>query len=147
MRQIAKIIIHCSDSAFGDVKQIRRWHTEPPRNWSDIGYHYVVLNGARKKDGFEESEDGMVESGRPVGQVGSHCAGDNENSIGICLVGIKVFSERQLAAAAQLVTTLRNGYNPEAAIYGHCEMSSGKKQGKTCPNISMPLFRERVSQI
>jgi N-acetylmuramoyl-L-alanine amidase len=147
MRPINKIIIHCSDSSFGDAAEIRRWHMEPPRNWSDIGYHFVVLNGARKNDTFDASEDGVVELGRPVDQIGSHCLGDNKDSVGICLVGIKIFSERQLAAAATLVRELRERYNPVALIYGHCEMPSGKKQGKSCPNLDMNLFRQRVADI
>lgn len=151
MREINLIIIHCSDSAFGDAATIRQWHQSPDphdmsKPWRDIGYHYVVLNGVRKNDSdYETSEDGMVESGRPVDQVGAHCLGDNKNSIGVCLVGIKIFSERQLAATARLVATLRKEYNTEAAIFGHCERPSGAKQGKTCPNFNnMNLFRQRV---
>ena len=22
--------------------EIRKWHTDPPRNWDDIGYHFVI---------------------------------------------------------------------------------------------------------
>jgi hypothetical protein len=37
MRAIKQIIIHCSDSEFGNVIQIDRWHRE--RGWKGIGYH------------------------------------------------------------------------------------------------------------
>ena len=46
MREIKKIIIHCSDSEFGDAALIDKWHKE--RGWTGIGYHYVILNGCRK---------------------------------------------------------------------------------------------------
>ena len=38
MREVKKIILHCSDSEYGTASLIRKWHTEE-RNWSDIGYH------------------------------------------------------------------------------------------------------------
>jgi N-acetylmuramoyl-L-alanine amidase len=153
MRPINLIIVHCSDSAFGDVAEIRRWHTspdpkDPSKPWHDIGYHYVVLNGVRKNDSdYNQLEDGLVECGRPIYQIGSHCLGDNENSIGVCLVGKQMFSEAQLRAAAHLVATLRHRYNPTMAIFGHCERPSGIQQHKTCPNLDMNAFRMRVLTI
>ena len=40
MREITKIIVHCTATPEGrevDVEEIRKWHTEAPRNWSDVG--------------------------------------------------------------------------------------------------------------
>ena len=40
MREINKIIVHCSATREGeniDVAEIRKWHVEG-RGWSDIGY-------------------------------------------------------------------------------------------------------------
>ena len=51
MREIQTIVIHCSDSKWGDAEVIRKWHTDPkPRGkaWADIGYHAVICNGFRK---------------------------------------------------------------------------------------------------
>ncbi|KKM05881.1 hypothetical protein LCGC14_1749620, partial [marine sediment metagenome] len=61
------IVLHCSDSNWGDVEVIRGWHTAPPRNWRDIGYAEVILNGHRKpKSQYVEAVDGVVEVGRNV---------------------------------------------------------------------------------
>ena len=42
MRDIKRIILHCSDSPDEndkvDAKMIKTWHKE--RGWKDIGYHY-----------------------------------------------------------------------------------------------------------
>lgn len=150
MRPIRKLIVHCSDSAFGDAATIRLWHTSPdPRDptkpWRDIGYHYVILNGARQNDSFDESLDGVVETGRPIEQVGAHCFGDNYDSIGICLIGKTIFSDEQLNALVKLLVDLRKEYkNPE--IWGHCERPSGKSQGKTCPNLDVDTIRQNVAE-
>jgi hypothetical protein len=43
VRKIDTIVIHQSDSAFGNAAVIDKWHRE--RGWSGIGYHWVILNG------------------------------------------------------------------------------------------------------
>ena len=51
MRQINKIIVHCSATREGQdisVDTIRKWHVEG-RGWSDIGYHfYIDINGKKR---------------------------------------------------------------------------------------------------
>ena len=77
MRDIKKIIVHCSATPEGrDVSttEIKRWHTEE-RGWSDIGYHWVIRR------------DGTIEPGRDQTLVGSHARQVNGTSLGICLVG------------------------------------------------------------
>ena len=78
MRKINEVIVHCAftptDMDIG-AAEIKMWHTEAPRNWSDIGYHYVIRR------------DGTIETGRPLSISGAHARGHNANSIGICLVG------------------------------------------------------------
>ena len=70
------IAVHCSatppDLDIG-ADEIRQWHKV--QGWSDIGYHRVI------------KRDGTVENGRPLGQQGSHVAGYNDESLGVCLVG------------------------------------------------------------
>ena len=59
-RTISKVIVHVSDSAWGDVEAIRRWHIQ--RGWSDIGYHYVITNGRRTaRPEYVLADDGDVE--------------------------------------------------------------------------------------
>lgn len=131
MREINKIIIHCSATPEGKpftVENIRRWHTLPVskggRGWSDIGYHYVIYL------------DGSVHNGRPVEKIGAHCAGQNAKSIGICYVGglasdaktpKDTRTEAQKRALRQLVATLRKKY-PKATVHGHREFAA-----KACP--------------
>ncbi|MBD3170155.1 MAG: N-acetylmuramoyl-L-alanine amidase, partial [candidate division Zixibacteria bacterium] len=42
MRGINMIVVHCTDSAWGEVEEIRRWHRT--RGFDDIGYHYLICN-------------------------------------------------------------------------------------------------------
>jgi len=150
MRRIALIVIHCSDSAFGNAALIRRWHTNPPpkgNGWSDIGYHFVVLNGQRSLNAsFDTAADGLVEPGRPLERIGSHVTGHNAQSIGVCLIGGRSrngqsvketwITEKQKAALFTLLDDLTARY-PDARIVGHCELNPGK----TCPNLNMNTLR------
>ncbi len=131
MRRIEKIIIHCSASEFGDVALIDRWHRQ--RGWRMIGYHYVILNGYRRKGRYAGRDDGLVEAGRPVEEVGAHCRGQNRTSIGVCLIGNYLFSEKQLFyALPELVKELMERFGLTLDdVYGHREFT----RFKTCPNF------------
>ncbi len=42
---IKSIAVHRSATKYTDdigVKEIRSWYTKAPKNWSDIGYHFVI---------------------------------------------------------------------------------------------------------
>ena len=76
MREITKIIVHCSatkPSMNIGASEIDSWHKE--RGFNCIGYHYVI------------TREGKLEKGRHIGRSGAHCKGHNYNSIGVCLVG------------------------------------------------------------
>ncbi len=79
MRQINKIIVHCSATKRSQnisAAIIRSWHmTRKPVPFSDIGYHFYIRKG------------GILETGRPLERSGAHCKGENHDSIGICLEG------------------------------------------------------------
>lgn len=131
MRAIKKIIVHCADTPEGRddrAADIKRWHTAAPpkgNGWKDIGYHYVI------------DLDGTIEPGRPVEQVGSHCSGHNQDSIGICYVGgadknmrpKDTRTEQQKAALVTLLKYLVAKY-PGVKIYGHRDFST-----KSCPSF------------
>lgn len=137
MRKIKKIIVHCSDSAFGDVKEIDRWHRE--RGFSLIGYNYVICNGHRtSKSEYSTEVDGLIEYGRTIGMEGAHCYGHNRDSIGVCLIGKKEFTKTQKIKLDQLLKSLMLEYNlcPKD-VYGHCELDPYK----TCPNMDMHVVR------
>lgn len=113
---IAKIVVHCSDSEFGDAATIHKWHLE--RGWSGIGYHYVV------------TQDGTVEQGRPHYWTGAHVRGHNKDSLGICLIGVKDFTNEQVKSLVRLRDELTNRY-PEAEWFNHYDLDPSK----TCPNF------------
>lgn len=141
-RKITHIIVHCSDSTFGDVELIDSWHKE--RGWSGIGYHNVILNGYRNKWDFNEFENGYIENGRDLEKVGAHCIGHNKNSIGICLIGEKMFTYEQLTSLIGLLYEFMDKYNiPAENVLGHYETE--KANGKTCPNFNMNKIRDIIS--
>ena len=151
MGKLTKIIVHCSDSAFGDVETIRRWHTDPPprgRGWRDIGYHFIITNGFRKKGcEYDPATDGTIEIGRPMNsdgiiepwEQGAHALGYNDESIGVCLIGNDYrFTHRQIYSLTILLASFRQRFElPYDAIIGHCEVNPKK----TCPQLNMDLLR------
>lgn len=141
MRPINKIIVHESASKFGDAATIDRWHRESNR-WSQIGYHFVILNGFRYtgESSYCYEDDGYIEEGRPVEKIGAHCRGENLNSIGICLIGHRTFTYKQLfLALPDLIHKLLMEYDLEVAdVYGHCEFTDYK----TCPDMDMDSYRD-----
>ena len=139
MRNISEIIIHCSASEFGDAKAIDVWHRQ--RGWRMIGYHYVILNGYRMAHtDYSPEDDGVIESGRTEEDIGAHCLNHNSHSIGICLIGNHLFTQKQLfESLPELVFSLIRKYNLSInSVYGHYEFNSNK----TCPNIDMKKYRE-----
>lgn len=142
IKEIDEIIVHCSASPFGDAGLIDAWHKK--RGWDCIGYHYVVLNGFRKKGIHRPEDDGLIELGRPVGIQGAHVRGHNRNSIGVCLIGERTFTARQLLVALpKLIEELRGAYEIFPAVLrvtGHYELDPHK----TCPNMDMDLIRKHL---
>lgn len=133
MRTIKKLIIHCSDSPDSlniGFREINQWHKE--KGWLDTksdvscGYHWIV------------KRNGKVEAGRPEASVGSHCYGQNRESIGICWVGRDKLDPRQDEALRKLCLRIMKTYGLKIGdVYGHCEFN----EGKTCPNMNMHEFR------
>lgn len=129
MRDIDKIIIHCSATKEGQdvsVDTIRRWHVVD-NGWSDIGYHYVI------------GLDGSIHKGRLNDVQGAHTKGHNKNSLGVCYVGgcDKYMNPKDTRTDAQkrsfyiLIEGLKSIY-PKAKIHGHNEFSS-----KACPSFNV----------
>lgn len=138
MREIKKIIMHCSDSEWGSADVIDRWHKE--RGWTEIGYHYVITNGRRiDSRNYSQDYDGRIESGREVTKTGAHAKGHNADSIGVCLIGKSHFTAKQLYdALPTLLRLLLPQYELSPRdIYGHNEFD----RDKTCPNFDVQLIR------
>ena len=148
MKQIENIIIHCSESGFGDVELIRQWHVGE-RGWRDIGYNGVILNGKRRsKNETNKKEIGLFEVGRGLdldknidsSERGAHALGYNKSSIGICLIGTNYFYAKQFQTALYLCGLFKK-IVPDIEIIGHYEVTNKK----TCPNFDMGLFRDLLS--
>lgn len=136
MRRITKIILHCSATPEGKdftVQDIDRWHRE--RGFKKIGYHYVIYR------------DGSINKGRNEEEVGAHCIGYNNCSIGICYIGgLDSFTKQprdtrtveQKESMYQLVQYLLEKYNLTLMnLHCHNEFSS-----KQCPCFKINDFRD-----
>lgn len=109
-KKINKIILH-HRAGNGDIKSIHRQHIK--RGWAGIGYHYYIR------------KSGVVFAGRPVTFVGSHCPGNNTNSIGICLEGDftkEVPTLEQLKSLKDLVISLRYEYPSITRVFNHRDL-------------------------
>lgn len=141
MREIDKIIVHCSATQEGkniSAATIDQWHKK--RGWKGIGYHYVV------------ALDGSIEYGRSVYSTGAHVKGHNTGSIGICYIG-GVEAERgpdgkwvakdtrtseQKESLLDLIKTLKR-MHPDATVHGHNEFAA-----KSCPCFDAKKEYEQV---
>ena len=142
MREINEIIIHCSDSHWGNAVEIDEWHKE--RGWSGIGYHYVIGNAYPLFEDYNDKEpnfshDGNLEEGRPIDEIGAHCRGQNKHSVGICLIGKRSFTKAQFYTLSKLIRLLKKT-RPGLTIWGHYEFF----EGKTCPNINMTHLQNEI---
>lgn len=130
MRDLKKIVIHCSDSDHkdhDDISVVDSWHRQ--KGWKMVGYHFFI------------KKDGTVQEGRPIGMVGAHVEGHNRDSIGICLSGKTNFTGHQFLAASDLVDRLRVTHGIRlSAIYAHRDLD---KHGKTCPNFDINFLKEQ----
>lgn len=133
MRTINSIVIHCSATPEGKnftAADIDAWHRK--RNFSQIGYHYVIRL------------DGLVEEGRPIELPGAHCIEQsmNRESIGICYIGgctADGHTPKDTRTLAQqfsihnLVSRLRKEYSiPADRIFGHRDFAA-----KACPSFDV----------
>lgn len=147
MRAISEIIIHCtatrpdwwgSRSTKQKVAEIRRWHTTAPRNWSDIGYHFLI------------DRNGTVAKGRPIERDGAHVRGRNKGTIGIALFGGhgsaetdsfgEHFTGDQAVALRKLIADLRREYG-FVPVTGHNQWAA-----KACPGFNVPQWLRVIGQ-
>lgn len=132
MKESARyIIIHCSDSLFGNAATITKWHIQ--KGWRTIGYHYVILNGKFSDKIINRRFDGLIETGRGIdedsiiesNEIGSHTSSFN-NNVGICLVGESGrFTVKQLNALKKEIIELKRQF-PEALVIQHSDLNKEK---------------------
>lgn len=132
------LVVHCSatrPSLDVGVKEIRQWHKN--QGWADIGYHFVIRR------------DGNVERGRAENLVGSHVAGRNSNSLGVCMVGgvnqndftkpENNFTPAQFASLKTLLKMLSEKY-PGSVVLGHRDFP---KVAKACPSFDARAWAKK----
>jgi len=138
-----------------DRDMIDEWHKA--RNWSGIGYHFVILN-----DKHNEKADGTIENGRPSNKAGAHALGLNSRSLGICCIGHgdkDDFTPAQYESLYSLIRRLMTEFSiPVSKVIGHREMnvladqdiiSSRYCTSKSCPGnkIDMNFIRQQLPSI
>ncbi len=120
MRTIELLIVHHSASMWGNAYSIDQMHKQ--RNYSQIGYHFVICNGRiNNSQEFNPMYDGHIEIGRSLEVVGAHDQGQNSNSVGVCLIGLHLFTLKQLLSLHYLYQGLKASINHNMVIEGHFE--------------------------
>jgi N-acetylmuramoyl-L-alanine amidase len=119
---ITNLIVHCSDTE--DKKNltaadIHQMHLN--FGWDGIGYHKVI------------QRSGKIENGRPEYWIGAHVKGQNEISLGVCLIGRNKFTKKQFSSLQKILKNWKLKY-PNTRIIGHCDTG---KTDKTCPNFNV----------
>ena len=131
------IVIHCSDSKFGSSIEIDKWHRE--NGWNNIGYNFVICNGQIENNTYLDCMDGAIERGRDIDKSGAHARGYNDH-IGICLIGIDRFTEKQFKSLEKLILDLIPKYQINIEdIIGHNEVSE-----KSCPNFDVKEWIQKT---
>ena len=136
MREINKIIVHCSATREGEnyeVAEIRKWHLA--RGFNDIGYHFYI-------DLY-----GEIHKGRDISKIGAHCKGHNRNSIGICYCGGveadgKTPKDTRLDCQKEALLCVRRTLKamyPNAVIHSHKDFAN-----KACPSFDATNEYENI---
>ena len=126
--KIEMLVVHCSDTKNSNcisAVDIHKMHLN--FGWDGIGYHKVILRS------------GKVENGRPEYWVGAHAYGKNKESLGVCLIGKNLFTDKQFASLKTTLLSWKKKY-PNALIKGHRDAI---KTNKTCPNFDMGLLCQK----
>jgi LysM repeat protein len=122
MGKVQRLTVHHTDEHSGmdglsDLEVIRRiekYHRGPEKRWAAIGYHFLV------------GKDGRIYEGRPVRYQGAHTSANNENNIGVSVIGDchrHLPSKRQLQALAAFLDDLRKRYGLSLnQVYGHRDL-------------------------
>jgi len=129
-----KIILHTSQSRWGNMAICAKWHLG--RGIDPVGYHYGILNGWESPTIYNIFFDGWLETGRPLnddavldpGEIGAHtrAGGMNRKSIGVVLFGMPgKYTNKQIITARLLVQHLGQQFF-EVSIGQHGDYDSKK---------------------
>lgn len=129
MGKVIKITVHHTDdgpklSKMSDVKFLQgiENHHRNNRKWACIGYHFII------------GRDGTIYEGRPTAYQGAHARSNNQNNIGISLIGDfnKTYpAKSQLASLSALLGNLRTKHRISAkSVVGHRHLNQTECPGK-----------------
>ena len=142
-RKIRRLIVHHSAGPITEsVDQVRRFHMAAPpagRGWSDIAYHWYVwlLPGGVW----------TVSPGRPEEREGGHDAGQNADSIGVCIAGDytkgPVDPDAWMTLVALVASICRRYGLTSNQVEGHKENEPASTP-TACPGFDPACLREAV---
>lgn len=146
---MTRVIIHCSDSCWGNAAAITTWHLQ--RGFTTIAYHYVILNGLLSPFKRHPYFDGTIETGRPLDddkdfeldEKGAHAFGYNM-AVGICLIGLSgVFTPSQKRSLRHLLKMLKAQFE-ELEILQHSDVSKAKPHCAGLTEWEMKVLRDTI---
>lgn len=120
--QIKYIVIHCSATKPNqDIGRLEIDIMHKQRGFDRVGYHVIIR------------QNGVIEMGRALSEVGAHVSGHNSHSWGVCLVGgldangkaHATFSQEQMRSLQMIVEGLKL-QAPQAEVLGHRDLSPDK---------------------
>jgi N-acetylmuramoyl-L-alanine amidase len=112
------------------IKRIENYHRNG-KQWCAIGYHYLI------------GKDGRVYEGRPTTLQGAHVLSENENNVGISMIGDfnkKMPSARQMSALQAFLDDSRDKYRvAKNRVYGHRDLNRS-----ICPGDALYNWLKRT---
>ena len=121
-KNIKLLVVHCSDSEdYQDLNALDIHKMHLGFGWDGVGYHKVI------------NRSGKIENGRPEYWIGAHVKGQNDVSLGVCLIGKNNFTRKQFISLERVLKKWKKSY-PNAKIVGHRDTGNTKK---TCPNFDV----------
>lgn len=115
------LILHHAAAGGVSAQDIHRQHRA--NGWAGIGYHYYVR------------KSGEVFRGRPEDMIGTHAAGRNSDSIGICFEGnfqTDTMPRAQFDAGAELISEILERY-PGLELLRHRDVNATACPGERFP--------------
>jgi len=149
---MTRVIVHCSDSSWGNAAAITGWHLQ--RGWQTIGYHYVILNGRLSPFRRHSFFDGHIETGRPLDddkdisldEKGAHAFGYND-AVGICLIGLSgTFTDAQKRALHYIIKVIRRQFG-EIEVLQHSDVDKNKPHCAGLTRMELKIMNDTTNYL
>lgn len=124
------VSLNSTNQVASRIEQFRRAHVMG-RGWADLGYHYVI------------DPSGRVWEGRSIRWQGAHVKDQNENNLGILVMGnfqVQTPTHAALASLDKFVASQMQRYNVSiGAVRTHQERAASE-----CPGRSLQSYMNRT---